>query len=869
MNVNNISTEFKQYLSGFFDGDGCIAIEKQKFGYSLRISFLQSNEKILDIIKYRYPYLHKTHLTQRDSKSRIEFKLSGSGKQIEPLIDDLIQYTILKYHQLSIAKEFLPLIGKKNCNTEKESLFFKIKELKRENLYIKPYERLSIPYIAGLFDAEGCITLGNSLRVKITQKSDTTILKKIGELYDNYNNISNWSIAFYDNSSYLFLKDMQSFCIYKKQQIKDAIDYLNKTIDKQDVIENLKHEKSLDVEHEFLSQEQHRQYLIKCWKKYENFSTIDLLYTCKSAEIAKTNVIPKNDNKIYNLDDWNQFRIEPELEFCETNHQKSLYNYFRKKVSSLPYSGVVGRCIQILVKDKLTNKYIGILCLSSDVYSLGERDRYIGLNDDNKNQYLKYITNLSCCVPLQPFGFNTNGGKLIAKLAFSREVYEYYFNKYKEPLLGISTTSINGKSIQYSRLPELKFIGYTKGYGSIYIPDELYQQCRKYNDDYKLVTSESSNRVDKFSFVNTIVRHLGLSTELLKHGKQRGIYFGYLFDSKLQKITNLDTSLLQDVKTIGIEWSNRWCLRRLANLLESGRIKLNSELYTNETFKDSEFKQYTLPPKLTEDILTDQFILYVLDFKKSSKSLQKISEKILQEKNINISINTLSKIFTGKIKPKHITNIYTEKFNIQKVVQKNRKLSDEHIYYIKDQYDNSKNYQEIVNEMLNTYNIKISKATISDIILCKLKPTAPKDNNKTLNKRVIDHSQVINNKLKQLTDEQIIEIINSKTASTTSQQVSERFKSQYNIYISRDIVSKLWKNQLAEHLNDNIINNVAYIQMISKRNTKYKPPSKFTNDEINFIINCELSPTECSKLFYTTFGKTVTKQYVIKLKKHN
>jgi hypothetical protein len=29
-----VSEDFKQYLSGFFDGDGCIAVEKQNGGIS-------------------------------------------------------------------------------------------------------------------------------------------------------------------------------------------------------------------------------------------------------------------------------------------------------------------------------------------------------------------------------------------------------------------------------------------------------------------------------------------------------------------------------------------------------------------------------------------------------------------------------------------------------------------------------------------------------------------------------------------------------------------------------------------------------------------------------------------------------------------
>ena len=54
----NSYDDFKKYLAGFFDGDGCIMIEKQKSGFTLRIKFAQSNEDWINSIPVSY-----THLT--------------------------------------------------------------------------------------------------------------------------------------------------------------------------------------------------------------------------------------------------------------------------------------------------------------------------------------------------------------------------------------------------------------------------------------------------------------------------------------------------------------------------------------------------------------------------------------------------------------------------------------------------------------------------------------------------------------------------------------------------------------------------------------------------------------------------------------
>lgn len=221
-----ITENFKQYLSGFFDGDGSITIEKLKIGYVLRIKFSQSNENWIDTIRNYYPFLKKTGY-KRNNNSRKEFELRAAGIQIKQLVKDLLNYCILKYAQLVESDKFFELINTKNNYEEKEKFYLELKNLKTINKN-KPYERLSIPYIAGLFDAEGSIGIyNNSLRVKLTQKSDTVILQKIAEIYKNKNKIDNYAISFYGKNSSVFLNDVKEYCIYKTPQILIALKYID------------------------------------------------------------------------------------------------------------------------------------------------------------------------------------------------------------------------------------------------------------------------------------------------------------------------------------------------------------------------------------------------------------------------------------------------------------------------------------------------------------------------------------------------------------------------------------------------------------------------------------------------------------------
>lgn len=74
--------EFKQYLYGFFDGDGSISVEKQKSGFALRIKFFQSNLDWINKIQLYYPFF-KRILTDQE----IDFinSLKANDKKISTI----------------------------------------------------------------------------------------------------------------------------------------------------------------------------------------------------------------------------------------------------------------------------------------------------------------------------------------------------------------------------------------------------------------------------------------------------------------------------------------------------------------------------------------------------------------------------------------------------------------------------------------------------------------------------------------------------------------------------------------------------------------------------------------------------------------
>jgi hypothetical protein len=287
-------------------------------------------------------------------------------------------------------------------------------------------------------------------------------------------------------------------------------------------------------------------------------------------------------NLIYNDIDINKVKqIQIGLEFVETKKQQDIWNYYRRNVSSLKKiknAKLIGRQIYVLVKDKLTCKYLGIMSFSSDIYSLDERDKYIGWNYEDKKTRLKYIMNMSTCVALQPFGFNFNGGKLLASLAFSKEIYDYYQNKYNEPLLGITTTSIYGKSIQYDRLKQLKFLGYTRGNSVQMIPSEVTKLCNEY---LKIEHNYNYNLSKKFIILQKTFDELNISKEDILTSNPKGVYFGFTCDARdfLKRLTDEipKISKQQHINNIFTWWVDKWAVQRFNHLVNTNRLKIHNE----------------------------------------------------------------------------------------------------------------------------------------------------------------------------------------------------------------------------------------------------------------------------------------------------
>ena len=762
--------DFVQWLGGFFDADGSVFSSRE----SIYVNISQSEKTVLDKINDFYGNIFS--MTSRASETRTQFQIALSNDKAIPILSDLKKSCIIKHPQVCLALERLRHTGLKNDfsrqerkRTTEKITFYNNNHYDQELINKRPYENLNIQYIAGFLDGDGCIAVTKRMSpyISIVQSNDTLMLDCIQQMYPDTRRKDEQIRLIFEKKDAIrgFLNDVLPYLIYKKNQAIYMLHFLDADTDeeKQDLYQKIKDAKKFDLDS--MSYTAQIKYMFEDLDK--NYTREELFLSKKLKEIKETRQSDNWDKLIFN-DPGNIQYINPVLEFCEDRHTNSLWQYYKKKTSSIVGSKSIGRNVKILVKDSNTNKYIGLISLGSDFYAITERDRYIGKQTGkNPQEYINYIANLNCCVPLQPFGYNCNGGKLLVKLAFSREVAEYWQSKYKQPLLCITTMGVNGKSIMYDRLKEIKMIGYTKGLVSnLHIPEEVVSRAMILFNHSGL----TCNRVGVHDRLKVLFNHLNIKDIYSNHVIRKSIYIGWLHKSEFG-ILNPNTEDLKTVNELNEEWKVRWCLPRIKRIQMRQGIELLNE--KSDIFKHA--REYRLPlrsnstqpqspivqkytnntPLLVQKLYQKpEVILHLLSLK-NTLSTQEIADIILNDYEIILRRDEISKLYAGEYTshlPSAIQNsqeykstissknrrVYSapksEKFLEIAKKSKNRGFSDEEMYKILEEKKTAQSAEECGKKHIQLNGKQASRGCIQKIWNGQTKPTIlPEDYDDIIN----------------------------------------------------------------------------------------------------------------------------------------
>ena len=355
-------------------------------------------------------------------------------------------------------------------------------------------------------------------------------------------------------------------------------------------IDNLDFLKSMSVQEQTL------------YKKWQEFNADVYSMTQKATQFSKI------EKSIWTPTDINNKEqtikeieaLEPYLEMTEQGNAKhnEEWTLVRRLIHTMEFTANPGRNLKFYLKDKVTGKILGIVCMGSDVTSLGARDNYIGWTKENKfkDGKLKYtsIGTTICCA--QPLGFNFLGGKLVACFVTSSVVRDAWKETYGQTLVGTSTTSLYGIHSMYNSIPLWKTLGESKGRIALKPDDATYDvwhQWLKENqrDEYLRQTTQKEGVAGpptgvKQKTINMIFKAVGVKGSDYQHGFKRGIFYADIYENGREflrgEIEEKDLKMKQkysDDSDYIINWWKPKAIKRYTKLHSEGRLKPEKLFY--------------------------------------------------------------------------------------------------------------------------------------------------------------------------------------------------------------------------------------------------------------------------------------------------
>ena len=164
MEAQSVPIHERQFIAGFFDGDGCVRFGsngQSKAVRSICIKFAQSHATGPPP---ELAYIHERY------RGRMKRKEKGSPKSVRPewtlsiqsrpdvlrIMEDMLPHTIVKHRELVIAIESLS--GRSPRSALDDAVIISDLKKQHSSVEVDP-TKICSPYVAGLFAAEGSVGL--------------------------------------------------------------------------------------------------------------------------------------------------------------------------------------------------------------------------------------------------------------------------------------------------------------------------------------------------------------------------------------------------------------------------------------------------------------------------------------------------------------------------------------------------------------------------------------------------------------------------------------------------------------------------------------------------------------------------------------
>ncbi len=279
-------------------------------------------------------------------------------------------------------------------------------------------------------------------------------------------------------------------------------------------------------------------------------------------------------------------KVRPRLQRVVSGTQQADLFKLASLTWSVPVSPGFGRRLRYLVWDDGHERLMGILAIGDPVFNLRKRDEYIGWTGEQRSTQLIHTMDAYVLGAVPPYN-QLLGGKVVASLLRTREVYEDFLAAYgaregvisgkvnQARLAAITTTSSMGRSSVYNRVKldgkhYLKPIGYSSGYGHFHIPDRLFLELRDYlrTQDHRYADGHEFGKGPnwKMRVTRKALEMIGERSNLMMHGVKREVFICEMASNTVAflkgEAPDLDVGDLKTVEEVAALACQRWLVPR-------------------------------------------------------------------------------------------------------------------------------------------------------------------------------------------------------------------------------------------------------------------------------------------------------------------
>ena len=346
---------------------------------------------------------------------------------------------------------------------------------------------------------------------------------------------------------------------------------------------------------------------------FNNFERIDDYFRTRKLERVKKLPASLPGMGVEN-DMFQSFDMNPEemnFDVVMKNDSKFDYDVMLEKTASFCPDENPGKTVKLLIIETNTNTVVGFIRLGSPLINSKPRNDYLGGVPDLPIFNQRAIMGFNI-VPIQPFGYNYLGGKLLAGICCSHKIRRMINEKYNTEFCLFETTSlygnIKGASMYDGMKPFLRYKGDTVSSFLLTLGEEIYVELKEWftrkNGGEELIHKSASSRKLKMQtkMVGTVKSSLK-DVDTVKYNEfseamkkatgvttQKRFYmseYGYSNAKDvllgktevLEKAENFDRFELENV----IKWWKKYATKRYNKMIAENKLRTELEVWNEDS----------------------------------------------------------------------------------------------------------------------------------------------------------------------------------------------------------------------------------------------------------------------------------------------